>query len=395
MKKWIIPALAGLAITPLSNASDLAYLYKDMRVMGMGGANVASGGYNSSVFSNPAGIANLSSEDGLIVELLGINITASADAGDIVNDLIDAVDSENENEDEIIDVLEEYSGEPTHIDIASYNSISYNHGNYAWSVGLLLASDVNLTPHANSVDGILEVQSRGYGGLTAAYSHTFENVGNGDLHVGLGAKFIFQKSFEGKLSPADLVSGDDFGDELRDKMEKDESGYSIDLGAIYQFDTKNNLKPAVGLSIMNIGSLDFDDSYGGQSTTVNIGASIEPTIPFIKRTRIAVDYVDLLNANKYRIYDLGVNSNNKVTYSDYDDSDFIKRLRFGISGLLYNNSWSSLEVATGVYQGAFTAGIDFTASVFRLGFTTYEEQTGPQHGDESDRRYSLNIGVAW
>ena len=391
MKKWIIPALATFTLAPFSNAADLAYLYKDMRIMGMGGANVSSGGYSSSVFSNPAGIANLPTDHGLVVDLIGINLTASDGASDIFSDLSDAIDSDNE--DEIVDVLEKYSGERTHIDVANYSSVSKNYGNYAWSVGLLAATDINITPHANSLDGILEVQSRGYGGLVAAYSYTFEHFGNGDLQVGLGAKYLFQKSFEGKLTPSDLLNGDDLGDELRDKMEKDDSGYSIDLGVIYQFDYMKELKPAIGLSVMNIGSLDFNDSYGGQPTTVNIGASIEPNIPFIKKTRIALDYVDLFNANKYRVYDLDVND--EVSYSDYEDSDFIKRLRFGISGLIYDNSWSSLEVATGVYQGGLTAGIDFTASVFRLGFATYEEQTGPEYDDKSDRRYSINLSITW
>ena len=391
MNKWIVPVLAGLTLAPLSNAADLAYLYKDMRIMGMGGANIASGGYSSSVFSNPAGIANLPTDHGFIVELLGINIAASSDASDIVSDLSDAIDSDNE--DEIIDVLEKYSGQHTHLDVANYSSVSKNHGNYAWTVGLLAATDVNLTPHANNIDSILEVQSRGYGGITAAYSYTFKKVGNGNIHVGLGAKYLFQKSFEGKLTPGDLLNGDDIGDELRDRMESDSDGYSIDLGVIYQFIYMKDLNPAIGLSIMNIGNLEFDDSYGGQPTTINIGASIEPTIPFIRKTRIALDYVDLFNANKYRIYNL--DESGKVSYSDYKDSDFIKRLRFGISGLIYDNSWSSLEVATGFYQGGLTAGIDFTASVFRLGFATYEEETGPEYGDESDRRYSINLSIAW
>ena len=185
-----MPVLTGLTLAPLSNAADLAYLYKDMRIMGMGGANVASGGYSSSVFSNPAGIANLPKDHGLIVDLLGINLTASADASDIVSDLSDAIDSDNE--DEIIDVLEKYSGQRTHLDVANYSSVSKNHGNYAWSIGLLAATDVNLTPHANSIDGILEVQSRGYGGMTAAYSYTFEKVGNGNIQLRLGAKYLFQ-----------------------------------------------------------------------------------------------------------------------------------------------------------------------------------------------------------
>lgn len=391
MKKWILPAIAGLTLSPLSMAGDFAYLYKDMRIMGMGGANIASGGYSSSVFSNPAGIGNISSEHGLVVELLGIDLSASADSEDLINDLIDAVDSDNE--DEIIDVLEKYSGQRTHFDIANYSSLSHNHGKYAWSVGILAATDVNMTPHANSIDGILEVQSRGYGGVTGAFSYTVENFGRGDLILGVGAKVIFQKSFEGKLTPSDLINGDDIGDELRDRMEKDSDGYAVDLGAIYKFDAMKSLKPAIGLSVMNIGSVDFDDSYGGQPTTVNIGASIEPDISFLKKTRVAIDYVDVFNANTYRIYNL--DENDEVSFTDYDDTDFLKRLRFGISGLIYDNSWSSLELATGVYQGGVTAGIDFTASVFRLGFSTYEEQIGPSHGDDSDRRYSVNLSVAW
>lgn len=391
MNKWIIPALASFALTPLSYASDLAYLYKDMRIMGMGGANVASGGYSSSLFSNPAGIANLPTDHGLIVELLGISATGSSNASDVFNDLSDAIDSDSE--DEIIKVLEKYSGERTHIDVANYSSISNNHGNYAWSIGLLAATDINLTAHANSLN-LLEVQSRAYGGLTGAYAYTLRDVGKGDLQLGLGAKFLTQKSFEGPLTTADLLSGDDLGDELRDKMEEDNSGFAVDLGAIYQFHTDNNLKPALGLSVMNIGSVDFNDTYGGQPTTVNIGASIEPKIPLIKRTRIALDYVDLFNANKYRIYNLD-DANDEVSYNDYEDTDFMKRLRFGISGLLYENHWSSMEVATGIYQGGLTGGIDFTASVFRIGLTTYEEQTGPQYGDAADRRYSLAVGMAW
>lgn len=391
MKKWIIPALAGLTLSPLSTAADLAYLYKDMRIMGMGGANVASGGYSSSLFSNPAGIANLPKDHGMIVELLGISATATDGAKDMVNDLTDAIDSEED--DQIIDVLDKYSGERFHIDAANYSSVSNNHGSYAWSIGLLAATDINLTAHSNSIDGILESQSRAYGGITAAYAHTLKDIGMGDLKLGLGAKFISQKSFEGKLSPADLLSGDDLGDELRNKMEEDNSGFAVDLGAIYEFHTESNLKPALGLSVMNIGNIDFNDAYGGQPTTVNIGASIEPDVPFLKRTRIALDYVDLFNANQYRIYDL--DEDDKISYSDYKDSDFIKRIRLGISGLIYENHWSSMEVATGIYQGGLTAGIDFTATIFRVGLTTYEEQTGPAYGDESDRRYSLVVGMAW
>lgn len=391
MNKWTFPIVATALITTAAQASEHAYLYKDARIMAMGGANVASGGYSASMFSNPAGIAHLPSDHGMIVELFGLNLSASKDAKNIAEDLGDAID--NDSSDEILDVFTKYSGTRVHMDVTNYSSISMNHGDFAWSVGLLSAADINATPHASSYD-LLEVQARAYGGITTAYSQTLRNLGNGDLTLGVGAKFIRQKSFEGALTPDDLLDFDNIEDELRDKFEKDGSSFALDLGAIYEFYSDTPLKPSIGLSIMNIGKLDFDDSYGSQPTTVNIGAAIQPELPYVVRTRVAVDYVDLFNANKTRIYNMDTPEGD-ISYSDYDDSDIMKRFRLGISSMLYENTWSSLEVAAGLYQGQPTAGIDFVAAAMRLGFSTYAEQLGPAYNDDTDRRYSLTLGITW
>lgn len=391
MNKWIIPMVAGLGFVSIAQATEQAYLYKDLRIMAMGGANVAAGGYSSSLFSNPAGIVNIPDHHGLVVELLGVSGTVSRNGKSIINDLNDALDTDTT--DALLDVFSKYSGERVHIDVSNYSSLSMNHGEYAWSLGLLSAADANITPHASNYD-LLEVQSRAYGGITAAYAHTLKNRGAGDLTLGVGAKFIKQRSYEGTINPDDLIAYDDIGDELRDKWEKDSTGFGLDLGMIYEFHTDSDLKPALGLSFMNIGNMKFDDSYGGQPTTVNIGTAIEPKIAHIVKTRIALDYVDLFNANKTRIYNLDTPDDN-LSFTDYNDTDFLKRLRLGISAILYDNHWSSMEVATGLYQGNLTAGIDFTVSVFRLGFTTFEEELGPEYGDYSDRRYSVILGVVW
>ena len=104
-------------------------------------------------------------------------------------------------------------------------------------------------------------------------------------------------------------------------------------------------------------------------------------------------FVDLLNENSTRSYNIG--SGETVTYTDTEDSDVLKRLRFGVSSLLYENTWSSFTVAAGLYQGSYTAGFSLTASILQIGFTTYEEQLGPQFNDQSDRRYSINAGLVW
>jgi len=391
MKKWMIPVVGSLALASAVQASEHAYLYKDARIMAMGGANVASGGYSASMFSNPAGIANLPNDHGLVVELLGFNATASKNTKNVTDDLMDAIDNDSSNE--ILDVFTKYSGTRVHVDVTNYSSVSMNHGDIAWSVGLLASTDVNLTPHGSSY-GLLEVQGRAFGGLTSAYSHTLRNIGNGDLKLGVGAKFIYQKSYEGTLTPDDLLDFDNTEEKLRDKFEKDGNSFALDLGAIYEFYTETPLKPSVGLSILNIGELDFDNSYGSQPTTVNIGAAIEPTIPYILKTRVALDYMDLFNANKTRMYNLDTPEDD-ISFSEFDDSDFVKRLRLGISALVYENTWSSLELATGLYQGQPTAGFDLVAAAIRFGFSTYAEQLGPAYNDKTDRRYTATLGIVW
>ena len=60
------------------------------------------------------------------------------------------------------------------------------------------------------------------------------------LTVGLGAKYIYQISYEGAITPAELVDFDNIADNLQDKMESDGTGFAADLGVIYQFNVATN-----------------------------------------------------------------------------------------------------------------------------------------------------------
>lgn len=382
----MITGLTLFAATSVQ-ATELSYLYKDQRIMAMGGANVASGGYSTSLFSNPAGIAKVSNEHGVVVEILGVQAGISSEASALIDDLGDALDADTEIAGiaAINAIYDEYSGQKIHADVSNYSSITNNHGKFSWSIGVLAAADVNLTPYGDT--DTLEVQARGYGGVNSAFSYTFQPSELGDLSLGLGLKFITQTSYEDSLSAVELY---DENETLSDDIEaktQDGTAFAGDLGIIYQFNTA--LKPSLGLSVLNIGDLDFDGYYGSQPMTVNIGASISPDLFFAKKTVISIDYVDLLYANKTRNY------NDDGSYTEVDDTSLEKRLRAGISALVYENSWSTLELAGGIYQGAYTAGLSFTAALFRIGLTTYEEQYGTEDNELSDRRYNLSVSLGW
>lgn len=396
MKKFISLSLLGTATSLMAMYGEHAYLYKDPRIMGMGGANVAVGSYASSLFSNPAGLTNIKKEHGIVVDIFGVGVSASKSAQDFMTDLQDAIDTEEDAE--VANVLKAYSGEHFHMGFDNYTSISKNSDAFAWSLGVLAAADFNFMPHAQgSVNGgLLQTSSRVYGGVVLGVAKPYDTT-IGRLDIGLGVKYISQVSYEGVLGVSELLDEEDedndLMDTLQDKYESESSGLGIDLGVNYHPFPNSFWKPTFGLSILNIGSMKMDDTYGRQPMTVNVGASVTPDVSFVNKLVLAVDYVDLLNANETRIYDFS--TTDEVLYSDYEEVDMIKRLRFGASATLVDTALFSTTLNAGFYQGAYTAGVNLDITFFKLNFATYEEQIGTGAAEISDRRYSAQIALGW
>jgi len=384
MKKAIILSTLLGSTSLIALSGEFAYLYKDSRIMGMGGANVAVGSYSTSIFSNPAGLATLKKEDGFTVELLGLTVGATGDFKSFADDLDDA----GEDEDKITEVIQDYAGDHFHVGVDNYTSVSKNSDLFAWSVGLLAAADVNYATHPNHTD-LLETSSRGYGGVLVGFAKPFDTQ-YGRFDIGVGVKFISQQSYEGTITSAELAGDDDLIDVVE---EKKSSGFGLDLGLTYHPFMTSIWHPAIGMSLLNIGSMNMDDNYGGQPMTLNFGASISPEVSFLNKLVIAVDYVDALNANTIRIYEY---TDNQISaYTDYEDSDVIKRVRLGVCIGLIDSTYFGTTLNVGMYQSAYTAGLDMTITLLKLNVTTYQEQVGTGSVDIPDRRYMVELGLGW
>ena len=390
MKKIISVALLGATTSLLALGGEQAFLYKDPRIMGMGGANVAVGAYSTAVFSNPAGLANIKKEHGYVVDILSIGATTSDQTQEFADDL----DAAGDDSAKIEDVINKYSGEVFNVEVNNYSAVSKNSDMFAWSVGILAATDVSTVVHGNgSATGApLEVSGRAYGGLILGGAKGFDTK-VGKVDIGLGLKYIQQTSYEGPLYVSDL-QGDDAMEALKTKYEKNSSGFGLDLGINYKPFENSVWHPAFGLSILNIGAMSMDDNFGGQPTTVNIGASITPEISFLNKLVLALDYVDMFNANKVRIYTFD-EGNDTQSYTDYTDDDMMKRVRLGAGIGLIDSQYLSTQVNVGLYQGAYTAGLDMEITVIKLNFATYQEQIGTGSVDIPDRRYMAQIGIGW
>ena len=383
-----------MAISSLLQA-DMAiqeFIYKDARIMGAGAANTAVGGYSSSLFYNPAGLINIKKSHGVEVELLGLSVTSSSKTQSFINDVIDANDSE------VIDVMKKYSGDAFNEDVSNYSSFSYHtDSNIAYSMGILASADINFIPHANEgINGLLETHSRVYGGVTLGAAYELENVLDGSLTLGVGAKYIQQKSYEVGLTESEVIQHkDDLLTYLQDSYEVDNSGFGVDLGVLYKPSFLTSWHPSFGASLMNIGTLNFDDAYGAQPMTLNFGAAISPEIPWIDALTVSLDYVDALNAQQMRVR----NYNPYYSKDQYDNADIefdmLQHVRAGVSAGVIDNSWFLLTLNGGLYQGSYTAGLDMQFTVLKLQFATYQEQLGSIVGQLEDRRYIAQLGIGW
>jgi len=395
MKKIVSLSLLMATSSLMAMYGEHAYLYKDPRIMGMGGANIAVGSYSTSIFSNPAGLAQIKKEHGYVVDILGIGFSTSEDSMNFAKDLQDAIDTNIDSE--VTKVLNDNAGKNFHIGVNNYTSISKNSDLFAWSLGVLTAADINLMAHSqgSTHGGLLQTSSRAYGGIVLGGAKPFE-TDYGRVDVGVGIKFIQQTAYEGTLGVSELLGDnntDNLSDTLQNRYEKKSSGFGIDLGVNYHPFADNYWNPVFGMSIMNIGSMGMRGSYGHQPTTVNIGASVSPKVPYLSKLTLAADYVDLFSANKTRIYNYSADS--ELSYSDYQDGDMLKRLRLGVGVGLIDSQYFSSDLNLGLYQGAYTAGLDIELLFLKVHFATFEEQLGLGSANLSDRRYMVQMGIGW
>jgi len=402
-RKAILLLLSGATTSLMAMYAEQATLYEDPSILGMGGVDIAVGGHSTSLFTNPAGLANIKKEDGFIVDMLSVGYSGTSKTNDFLNDLNDAGDADDSLS-ATSAVLEQYSGEHFHTEVNAYMSLSKNSEQFAWSIGLLTAADINLMTHkkTNEHAELLETTSRVYGGVVLGGAKPYQTP-YGEVDLGVGLKYISQKSYEGTLGLSELVDEDDNEEEendivdtLQEKYERQNNGIGIDLGLIYKptIPQLSLWHPAVGLSIMNIGSINMDDNYGGQPTTVNIGVSVSPEVKYIDSLVIGMDYVDLFNATKLREYDFS-DPDGTTSYKDHTVVSFKQNFRLGVKAALVNSKYFSSALSLGLYQGAYTAGLNLDITILKINFATYQEEVGSSSLSIQDRRYITQIAIGW
>lgn len=394
MKKALAYLLIFAILAPLHAVIvNFPSLYNDTRIMAMGNANIAIGGYSSSIFYNPAGLSTIPFDNsGYQIELLGLETQVSEDLPGFLKDLQHASDSDDTQQ--VTDVLAHYSGNDFNVKATNFSSYSQNLKDWTYLGGLYFGASADFLPHGRTPlsGNLMDLNLKIFMGTTGGVSKTFDSVGPGNLYIALSGNFIHQLSYSGGLTAQEIINhSDDMLRYLENKYKKSGSAFAPSLGLIYALLPESVLRPSIGLSAMNLGGLYLGGQYGSTPGTLNAGVALNPKVPLIESLQLAVDYIDMLNA-----YDQ-VSTINYTTQKSIiiKDDGWQKRLRYGMKAGLFKNSWTSISIAAGVYQNSLTAGADWQLSIIDLAFTTYAENYGTSSVPMYDRRYMLRLGVAW
>ena len=375
-----LPALCSAAES--ATTREYPYLYKSPRAMGMGGAYTSIGGTVDTLFYNPAGLSLMPKDKGWEVNILNLSAEANNDGLNFYRDLQSALDTGDLNGDgsatddqqrAVNDLLYNYSGKYIHLRAADFSSFGRSYDSLSFGMGALVSGRFDALPHQGfGPEGFLEVDADMTTGALGGISIPLSSR----LSAGASLKYFHRESVMHNFSAREIVdSATDLNDLFYDDLRKKGSAVGFDAGAIWNIAPNSWWRPALGVSIMNIGDLDFGDA-GTIPMTVNAGFSIRPRIEAFRSLLFAVDYVDI--ANNYT-----------------QDSDAAKRLRYGAELQLFDRTAMELALRAGMYEGYPTAGLTFRFSVIALSYTFYSEEVGAYAGQDRDKRQLLNLVIGW
>ena len=360
MKKLSRNFLCGILIgivfifsVSLVQARQMAYFWKGVRPLGMGGAFTAIANDYNAIFYNPAGLERIPRWSFSIFNLL-------IEYGENGQDFYDDSDDTNfDNSSEVADMLRRHMGESQHVRAAVFpHFVKKNYG-----FGVLGQADINAEVNAGwpEVDTSAVIDIAGIGG--AGFGFLKDKA----LRVGLSAKYVHREHLQ-QIYTADDFADPNFEDTIDNDL-KEGSGIGFDLGAMYTFPVF--LEPTVALVIQNIGGIDLDEA-GEIPQQINLGVAAH-----YERGIYSINAgLDLMDITK------------KV---NEDEDDFFRRVHLGVESWL----WDRVALRAGLYQGYGSLGIGIDLWALKIDYANYAEEVGAHAGQRADRRHLLQLSFGW
>ncbi len=374
--------LAGGPAAAAASTLEHPYLYKSTRAMGMGGAYTAVGGRVDTLFYNPAGLTNIPQDKGWEVNLVHLSAEVGKNTLDFADDLDAALTTGDLNsngsatDDQVLavnDLLLANQGRNMHLRAANLTSIGRSYDSFAFGLGAFASGRLDATPRLDAGPlAELEISADATWGVVTGFSLP---LGDG-LYAGASLKALHRESLAHIFTADDLVNNqEDLDGYITNELRREGDALGWDAGLLWKFAVNSWWRPAAGVSVMNIGDLDF----GGAGTipmTVNAGVSVNPRIPVFRSLLLGADLVD-------------------ITKEFEQDRDLAKRLRYGAELQLFDRMLLELALRAGMYQGYPTFGAELRTLILSVSYAMYGEEIGASAGQDRDQRHLLTLNLGW
>ncbi len=345
-KQFIISIFLFLSFPVLSFASITGWTHFGIRPLAMGNAFVAVADDYNAIFYNPAGIG---SKGGVHFQLLGFTAAMSADFIPLYRDIKDLED--NKESGAVLDLVEKNLGTAFMLNVGFTPYLTI----YNFGIALGVDAGAELTFKR---DPGLKIDAGARGILPVGFAMSFFDD---KLRVGGAVKYVY-----GGLAFCDwgLVDIQDLSDlkSLKDNYYYG-GGFGVDLGVLVS-QPESKFKPTLGISATSIGGVATPKDQMLMYPSLNTGVSFR----LINTRPITITAAaDVHSLNKHM--------------------DFSKKFGTGLELDIY----SFIKLQAGLYNGYYTAGINFDLILINLRAATYALEAGDFAGTIENRVYTIDF----
>ena len=356
----VIAMCVAVALDAAAWAEPLPLFYQGVRPLGMGGAFTAVADDENAMFYNPAGLNSIKGYGRF--ELLNPLVALSTNTVEFAQDIQDVADAPTDAQQATLaaDLLQKWLGEHLHARTSVFPNLTFHN----FGIGVLGQGVFDGEVHTPTGSNTLELRG-GYdvAGLVSG-AMGFSPLG-ASLQLGATAKYVRRGLLDQSYTANDLVQRD--GIDL-DRDLKKGSGFGVDAGVILSFPVP--LKPAVGVTVQNIGDIDLD-AAGTHEQQVNAGLALRPPFPFGSLI-LALDMVD-------------------VTGNIGSDQDKAKRLHAGAEYRFPR----VLALRAGLNQGYGSVGATLDLWILKLAYAYTTEEVGAYAGQTPNHRHVAQLSLGF
>ena len=348
-KQFVVFIFFLVSFPLVSFASVTDWTHFGIRPLAMGNAFVAVADDYNAIFYNPAGIGL---KDGVHFQLFGFTAAMSSSFFSLFRD-IKNLDRHGESGD-VLDLVEKNLGSAYMLDLSWTPYLSIY--NFAFAIGVDAGAEFVFKR-----DPGLKIDAGARGMIPIGYAKSFFND---KLRVGGTIKYMYAA-----LANCDwgLVDIQDLADlsSVKDDYLTYGWGIGVDLGVLVS-QPESKFQPTLGVSATNIGGI---KSFSNQEKVL-ILPSLNTGISFklLKSKPLTITAAaDVQSINQHM--------------------DFSKKFGTGLELDIY----SLIKLQAGLYNGYYTAGINFDLILINIRAATYAKEAGDYAGSIENRVYVVDF----